>query len=106
MSVLYGTSASDNARAIAAAVDPDSDQSVQVDDFQIRRTVSDLLFDRHQEEQNALCALIATRLRDSSGNDDGWFQARLNRTQFPYLGDDDQILEELRKVLRELRSED
>ena len=104
MSVLYGSVAEEIAIAVTSAQKGNEDpaESQTVNTYDVRLAVSDMLFDRQKEEQNLLAALIAARLKDSAGNDAGWFRARLSRSQLPYLGSDDQIIEDLSRVLRQL----
>ncbi|MEZ6060367.1 MAG: hypothetical protein R3C19_08405 [Planctomycetaceae bacterium] len=105
MTILLG----DTVRADAAARDnvvAEGSKATSGADVvrRIRRLVDSVLFDRPEEQRNTIASLLAERLKNPGGSDDLWFQAELPNTQFPKLADDDQILEDLRKMLRELRS--
>ena len=105
MPVLFGQTVTEDAAATENVV-ADGSASTDTSDLirRIRREVDYVLFDRPQEERNLLAALLAARLKNPGGSDDLWFQVELPKTQFPSLVTNDQILEDLRNLLRTLRS--
>jgi len=116
MPVLYGQTVTTDVRSRDAVASEDAvagenraandgRHSVSERDFsrRVRRVGEARLFDRPAEQRNSLSALLVARLKNPGGSDDLWFKARLPRTQFPKLADDDQFLEDIRTILRQLR---
>lgn len=71
----------------------------------VRRVVRKRLFARLDEELNLITYLVATVLEAPVGNEHLWFIQQFGQSQFPDLARDDAVFEQIRVIVRDLRSD-
>lgn len=103
--VLYGQTT--NIQHKAAQPVEDDPNFATVDrrppDRDIRRMVREHFFDHNSEQQNLLAYLVATLLEYTPRNQEVWFQHQILKSQFPELGEEDYILDQVRLILQEIQ---
>jgi len=99
--VLAGRTVSAGHAALAEADDPD-EPGVMVTAQDVRARVLDEIFDRYPEQQNAIALIVAALAEFDTGNAQIFLTTSLRSTQFPLLADDEQLLDDMRAIVRAL----
>lgn len=100
------TAVADTAEAEAAEAGPAiaTENKVDADTLvTIRRVVNEAMFERFPEERDVIAAVCATLLQTKTSNERQWMGQQLNRSQFPDLGNQEQVLIDMERVLRIVR---
>lgn len=71
----------------------------------IQRLVRDTLFDKLDEEQKLVTFLVATIIETSPRNVELWFSHHLEQSQFPLLAEEVALVDQVREILKVLRSD-
>ena len=103
------TAVADTAEAEAAEAGPAiaTENKVDADTLvTIRRVVNEAMFERFPEERDVIAAVCATLLQTKTSNERQWMGQQLNRSQFPDLGNQEQVLIDMERVLRIVRKAD
>ena len=74
-------------------------------DRDIQREVGERFFDRSEEQKNTLSYIVAALLEANPRNDDAWFHRTILQTQFPELGEETFVLEQIREILKTLQED-
>ena len=69
----------------------------------VRRQVDTLLFERSDEERSAVAVICATLLQTKTSDERQWMTQQLSKTQFPGLGNEDQMLIDMETIMRRVR---
>ncbi len=77
-------------------VDPDMLITVQ-------RVVNEAMFERFPEERDVIAVVCATLLQTKTSNERQWMGQQLTKSQFPELGDQEQVLIDMEGVMRIVR---
>ena len=78
------------------------DADVAVTAGSIRVRVLEQVFDLRPEQQNTIAMLVAALATGESTNRQNMLTTLLRRSQFPELADDEQLLEDMRSIVRAL----
>ncbi|MBL8809002.1 MAG: hypothetical protein JNM43_02395 [Planctomycetaceae bacterium] len=70
----------------------------------IHQIVNSVMFDYEQEERKVAMMLCAAIDIENPKNETSWIMAQLNRSQFPDLADDEEMLESMEQILKDLRA--
>lgn len=70
----------------------------------IQRIVASVMFDHEPEERKVAVMLCAAIDIENPKNEPAWIMAQLSRSQFPDLADDEEMLEEMDEILKQLRA--
>ncbi len=69
----------------------------------VRRLVDQSLFERFPEERNVIAVICAALLRTKTSNERQWTSQQFARTQFPALGNQEQMLVDIEAIMRQVR---
>ena len=69
----------------------------------VRRVVNEAMFERFPEERDVIAAVCATLLQTKTSNERQWMGQQLTRSQFPELGNQEQVLIDMEGIMRTVR---
>jgi len=69
----------------------------------VRRLVDQSLFERFPEERNVIAVICAALLRTKTSNERQWVSQQFSKTQFPALGNQEQMLVDVEAIMRQVR---
>ena len=69
----------------------------------VTRVVNEAMFERFPEERDVIAVVCATLLQTKSSNERQWIGQQLTKSQFPELGNQDQVLIDMERVMRIVR---
>ena len=69
----------------------------------VQRVVNDAMFERFPEERDVIAVVCATLLQTKTSNERQWMGQQLTKSQFPQLGNQDQVLIDMEGVMRIVR---
>lgn len=69
----------------------------------VQRVVNEAMFERFPEERDVISVICATLLQTKSSNERQWMGQQFSRSQFPELGNQDQVLIDMEGVMRVVR---
>lgn len=70
----------------------------------IQRIVASVMFDHELEERKVAAMLCVAIDIENPKNEQSWVISQLSRSQFPDLADDEEMMEEMEQILKELRA--
>jgi len=72
----------------------------------VKRVVNEAMFERFPEERDVIAVVCATLLQTKTSNERQWMGQQLTESQFPELGNQDQVLIDMEGVMRMVRKTD
>lgn len=69
----------------------------------VQRVVNEAMFERFPEERDVIVVVCATLLQTKTSNERQWMGQQLTKSQFPQLGNQDQVLIDMERVMRIVR---
>lgn len=72
----------------------------------VKRVVNEAMFERFPEERDVIAVVCATLLQTKTSNERQWMGQQLTRSQFPGLGNQEQVLIDMESVMRIVRKTD
>ena len=69
----------------------------------VRRLVEESLLQRSPEERHVIAVICATLLRTKTVNERQWISQQFAVSQFPALGDQDQMVIDIEAIIRKIR---
>jgi len=72
----------------------------------VQRVVNESMFERFPEERDVIAVVCATLLQTKTSNERQWMGQQFTKSQFPELGDRDQVLIDMERVMRIVRKTD
>jgi hypothetical protein len=72
----------------------------------VQRVVNEAMFERFLEERDVIAVVCATLLQTKTSNERQWMGQQLTKSQFPELGNQEQVLIDMEGVMRIVRKSD
>lgn len=86
--------------ATSVSADPEANAAAAIT---VRRMVDTALFQRFPEERHLIATMCVALLGTKTSNERQWFSQQFAKSQFPALGDQEQMLVDIEAIMRKVR---